>query len=115
MSIIIQCGKIGTDEEQFEQIGEFKYPEETKMIMIGRKNDNEISFDQETAVRYIYVDDKAVSSKHCNVQLHSDNGTAVITDESRNGTVILRGDGENVKIQKESKQVSFTPNEPIRI
>lgn len=35
--------------------------------MIGRKSDNDVSFDEENAIKYIYIEDKAVSSKHCNV------------------------------------------------
>lgn len=39
----------------------------------------------------------------------------MITDESRNGTVILQDDGQNLKIQKESKEVPFTAESPLRI
>lgn len=66
--------------------------------MIGRKCEDGLSFDVENKIKYIYIEDKAVSSKHCNIEILAGEDKAIITDESRNGTLLLSENGENVKI-----------------
>ncbi|CAL6026181.1 Conserved_hypothetical protein [Hexamita inflata] len=60
-------------------------PVEKNVIQICRSSTTQLDI----STQYVYLNNASVSSKHCKVSLNPETNVAEITDNSRNGTIIL--------------------------
>ncbi|CAL6113274.1 Forkhead-associated_(FHA) domain [Hexamita inflata] len=60
-------------------------PVDKNVIQICRSSTTQLDI----STQYVYLNNASVSSKHCKVSLNPETNVAEITDNSRNGTIIL--------------------------